>query len=163
MLSFFTTKRNASIVWSNLKKSFFCLINRLVFNHEYSNAHRTSPIECVDDVVIAAGILAIHHDYKLRVVKWCHLARWSIELSKRLLSSFLWGLLHHICSSTITLIEKCCIKRSITKLCTIIYSTIFLLLKNPLYFYYSSFSANKRITRTIWKASPILVARTLLY
>jgi hypothetical protein len=67
--------RNESIVWSNLKKNFFRLINRLVFNYEYSNAHRTSPIECVDDVVIAAGILAIHHDYKLRVVKWCHLAR----------------------------------------------------------------------------------------
>jgi hypothetical protein len=98
--------RNASIVWSSLKKNFFRLINRLVFNYEYSNAHRTCPIECVDDVVIAAGILAIHHDYKLRVVKWCHLARWSIELSKRLLSSFLRGLLDHICSSTITVDRK---------------------------------------------------------
>jgi hypothetical protein len=67
--------RNASIVWSSLKKNFFRLINRLVFNYEYSNAHRTSPIECVDEVVIAASIFAIHHDYKLRVVKWCRLAR----------------------------------------------------------------------------------------
>jgi len=59
--------RNESIIWSN-KKNLFRLINRLVFNYEYSNAHRTSPIECVDDVVIAAGILVSSGTMIYRIV-----------------------------------------------------------------------------------------------
>ena len=57
MCSFFTTKPQRVYHSVKLKKNIFRLINRLVFNYEYSNAHRTSPIECGDDVVIAAGIL----------------------------------------------------------------------------------------------------------
>ena len=57
MCSFFTTKPQRVYHSVKLKKNIFRLINRLVFNYEYSNAHHTSPIECVDDVVIAAGIL----------------------------------------------------------------------------------------------------------